>query len=243
MSLLPLVFPVTQKSWFWSLFFHLAHRYTVIWERGKSTLKARKGTVRCAQVKDYHGSRRVPHGALWSHPRQKPVWPRRTQGPACTFLASWSVNHCITKNGIKARVQFHLFVIFHLLTHLTRPQRFFWHVYFRNALFHTLVCQSCITWFKYALAFRLYVSTRDLYLRQKEHNHASVGFIYLNDAAPARCSPRCIQGYSVGVLAATGEEDTAPPAAGPSRWHALLCSVAVQPVSISIPLRHVDKKQ
>lgn len=78
---------------------------------------------------------------------------------------------------------------------------------------------------------------------QKEHNHARVGFIYLNDTAPARSRLHCIQGDSVGVLAATGEDDTAPPAAGRSRRYALRCSVAVQPVSISITLRHVDKKQ
>lgn len=68
-------------------------------------------------------------------------------------------------------------------------------------------------------------------------------FFYLNYTAPARCRLHRIQEDGVGVLAATGEDDTAPPAAGRSRRDAVRRSVAAQPVSISITLRHVDEKK
>lgn len=70
-----------------------------------------------------------------------------------------------------------------------------------------------------------------------------VGFLYLNDTAPARCCLHRIQEDGLGVLAATREDDTAPPATGRSRRDALRRAVAAQPVSISITLRHVVEKE
>lgn len=65
--------------------------------------------------------------------------------------------------------------------------------------------------------------------------------LYLDDAAPSgRCLHR-FQEDGVGVLAATGEDDTAPPATGHSGRDEVLRAVAAQPVSISITLRHVGK--
>lgn len=65
---------------------------------------------------------------------------------------------------------------------------------------------------------------------------------YLNNAAAARCRLHRIQGNSVGVLA-TGEDDTAPPTARRSRLDAVRHTVAVQPVTTSITLWHVDEEQ
>lgn len=75
-------------------------------------------------------------------------------------------------------------------------------------------------------------------------NTTVITFIYLNDAAPAWCCFHRLQEDCVGVLAAaaTGEDDTTPPATGHSRRHAVRRSVAAQPVSKSIALRHVDEK-
>lgn len=81
-----------------------------------------------------------------------------------------------------------------------------------------------------------------LKLPVKKNSHVRLTFPYLYDTAPARCCLHRLQEDGVGVLAATGEDDTAPPAAGRSRRDAVRRSVATQPVSISITLRHVDER-
>lgn len=69
------------------------------------------------------------------------------------------------------------------------------------------------------------------------------GCVYLDDAAASRRCLHRVQQDGVGVLAAGGEDDAAPPAAGRSRRDAVRRSVAAQPVSVSITVRHVDKRE
>lgn len=70
-----------------------------------------------------------------------------------------------------------------------------------------------------------------------------MGF-YLDDAAPARCRLHRLQQDGVRVLtAATGEDDTAAPAAGRSGRDVVRRSVAAQPVSTSIAFGHVDEEE
>ena len=66
---------------------------------------------------------------------------------------------------------------------------------------------------------------------------------YLDDAAPAGRRLHRLQQDGVGVLAAAGEDDAAAPAAGRSRRDEVRRSVAAQPVSTSIALRHVDEEE
>lgn len=80
-------------------------------------------------------------------------------------------------------------------------------------------------------------------LKRREHNSDIMEFLYLYDTATARCRLHRIREEGFGFLAATGEDDAAPPAARRSRRDAVRCFMAAEPVSIFITLRHVSEKQ
>lgn len=79
--------------------------------------------------------------------------------------------------------------------------------------------------------------------QNNQHPDVRLGFFYLNDAAPAGRSLHRLQQDGVRVLAATGQDDAAAPAAGRSGRNAVRSSVAAQRVSISITVRHVDEEE
>lgn len=112
-------------------------------------------------------------------------------------------------------------------------------------LFYIIIWPSGPEWIQYAcnISITCLYSLEGGGVSQAQRHHARLGFLYLNDAAPARCCLHRVQEDGVGVLAATGEDDTAAPSAGRPRWDAVRRSVAAQPVSISITLRHVDEER
>ncbi len=89
-------------------------------------------------------------------------------------------------------------------------------------------------WFFHSMQLRSQVKLK--------HPHVRVGLAYLNDAAPAGGCLHRIQEDGVSVLSATGEDHAASPTAGRSRRDAVRRSVAAQPLSVSITLRHVDEE-